>query len=76
MLIHFNYCSCQTSCIQKNDKAFVNNINLDNVDVIFQGHKGEDTQDVENLWHVEDDGGQENGQKIGDQDPNKFVAST
>ena len=28
---------------------------LDNIDVIFKGHKGENTQDVENLRHVEDD---------------------
>ena len=32
-------------------------IYLNNIDVIFKGQKGKDTQDIENLRHVEDDGG-------------------
>lgn len=44
-------------------------LNLDDIYIIFDGYKGEDPKDVEDLWHVEDDGGQEDRQKIGDQDP-------
>ena len=42
---------------------------LDDINVIFDGYKGKDPENVEDLWHVEDDGGQEDRQKIGDQDP-------
>ena len=49
--------------------VFVLRYHLYDVYIILGGHESEDLEDVEDLGHVKDDGGQEDGKQVGHQDP-------